>query len=506
MPDSKKSYKWSWMPAMVFLIGILSIVLLLWVHRTSDRLDVNSYLIEAIMDIQIQTATYHLRLEEALYGYASAKTDAKEALAALDQAINLIEVTLNGGKTEHNWVLEPFTDPALRARAAAIKPLLEKIKVIGLERLKDREKAGIGSVLEHRFEKIYKEVLGRTRELEDILEIYEARDQEKSRRLFRGILVIWAFLVVTTTAGIWHRERQRKSAEEKLLKANELLLSQADELTGHRERLAELVEKRTAELTDANELLRVEITERRQTEKILRETERQVRCLASELINAQEIERRRISRELHDELGQALNVTKLRIRAIEKGLKEDQQTAREECEGLLGYMDHVIEDVRRLSLDLSPTALEDLGLTSAIQWLIRNFRKIPTMKITSDVEEIDHLYSSNHWITIYRVIQEALTNIGKHAHAENISVVVRRNDDMVNFFIEDDGKGFDLKQAVMKDAPERGLGMMTMNERVKMMGGVLDFWSQEGKGTRVAFRIPVEKGDAYYGSLPDCAC
>ena len=95
--------------------------------------------------------------------------------------------------------------------------------------------------------------------------------------------------------------------------------------------------------------------------------------------------------ELHDELGQALNVMKLRIRVIEKGLREDQGAIREECEELLEYMDQVIEDVRRLSLDLSPTVLEDLGLTSALRWLVSNLSKIPDLKITSDIAEIDHL-------------------------------------------------------------------------------------------------------------------
>ena len=107
------------------------------------------------------------------------------------------------------------------------------------------------------------------------------------------------------------------------------MLAQAEELTGHREHLAALVEKRTVELTASNELLRAEIAEHKQTVEILKETDRQIRHLSSRLINAQEVERRRISMELHDELGQALNATKLHMRVIEKGLKEDQRAIRE---------------------------------------------------------------------------------------------------------------------------------------------------------------------------------
>ena len=198
--------------------------------------------------------------------------------------------------------------------------------------------------------------------------------------------------------------------------------------------------------------------------------------------------------ELHDELGQALNVTKLRLRVIEKGLLDEQREIREDCEELLEYMNHVIEDVRRLSLDLSPTVLEDLGLTSALRWLVGNLAKSSGAAIKSEIEEIDHLFPKNQWIAIYRVIQESLTNIGKHARFENASVVIRCHDDKVIFSIEDDGKGFDLESAMMMNISDKGFGLTTMKERVRMMGGVFDLWSREGEGTRITFTIPIEAG------------
>jgi len=238
------------------------------------------------------------------------------------------------------------------------------------------------------------------------------------------------------------------------------------------------------------------MAERLHTCEMLEETERERRDLSSRLIDAQEIERRRISMELHDELGQALNVTKLRLRVIEKGLREDQLTIREDCEELLEYMNHVIEDVRRLSLDLSPTVLEDLGLTSALRWLVGNLAKSSGAAIKSEIEEIDHLFPKNQWIAIYRVIQESLTNIGKHARFDNASVVIQCHEDKVIFSIEDDGKGFDSENAMMIQMSDKGFGLTTMKERVRMMGGVLDLWSREGEGTRITFTIPAEVGGA----------
>jgi signal transduction histidine kinase len=198
--------------------------------------------------------------------------------------------------------------------------------------------------------------------------------------------------------------------------------------------------------------------------------------------------------ELHDSLGQALNVMKLRIRLVEKGMDECQGAARKDCESLLVYLDEVIEDVRRISRDLSPAILEDLGLTSALHWLASNFRKTHAMKVALDLAEIDALFPENYCITIYRVIQEALTNVGKHSQAGNMSISIRRLDDRVTFLVEDDGKGFDTQEHGPRNVSAMGVGLTTMNERVRMMGGVFELWSRKGEGTRITFTLPVEHG------------
>ena len=481
------------MPIAVFLIGMISIIQIQWVDQISEKMRIDDGLVITVMSVQINIALYHLRLEEALDGYPLEETDEQEALAALDNAMVLIDATLSRGVSERGWASEPLTDPALRARAKAIKALLAEFKAIGLERLQNPRKAWIGSPLERRFESVFRDVLRETKDLEDILEMQETANHKKSKDLLRGILAVWTILVVTATAGLWLLESKRKSAEDKLITANELLLSQTEELTGHRRHLAELVEKRTIELTDTNAILRQEIAERKRAEETLKESEKRTEKLASRLISAQEIERKRIAMELHDELGQALNAIKLNLRVIENGLGNDQPVIREECEKLLVYMDHVIEDVRRLSLALSPTILEDLGLTSAIKWLVNGFARYPAVSVMADIEEIDHVVPEKHRITVYRVLQEVLTNIRKHSRAEHVSIVIRRHDDTVAFSVEDDGRGFDPKQEFKKAASERGLGLATMNERVRMAGGILDLWSREGEGTRITFSIPFGK-------------
>ncbi|HZE21921.1 MAG TPA: PAS domain S-box protein, partial [Desulfobaccales bacterium] len=155
----------------------------------------------------------------------------------------------------------------------------------------------------------------------------------------------------------------------------------------------------------------IDITLRRRAEEALRASEQRLRFLTSQLLSAQERERKRISMELHDELGQNLALLKLQIRAIEKALRKDQQDLKESCRELLHYLDGVIDNIRRLSHDLSPAVLEDLGLQSALKYLINGVSQHYNVTYSFEVEDLDHLFPPESQIIIYRIFQECLTNI-----------------------------------------------------------------------------------------------
>jgi signal transduction histidine kinase len=244
----------------------------------------------------------------------------------------------------------------------------------------------------------------------------------------------------------------------------------------------------------------------KKTKKSLYDAEKQLRYLSSQIIAAQEIERKRISRELHDELGQALSLIKLRLGFIKKNLRNDQIVIKQECEDTFQFIDKVIENVRRLSKDLSPIVLDDLGLTAAIRWLINNLKDSnKKINIMSNITNIDYFFSQEAQINIYRIIQEALTNIGEHAQAKNVTVNIKKQGKTIFFSIVDDGKGFDVKQAMTKISIERGLGLASMEERVQMLGGDFNLCSKEVKGTRLRFNIPFKNTKGFNEYLQNSA-
>jgi PAS domain S-box-containing protein len=235
--------------------------------------------------------------------------------------------------------------------------------------------------------------------------------------------------------------------------------------------------------------------EQRRAEEALKESEQELRLLTSQLLSIQEKERRRVARELHDELGQALTVLKINLVAIEDNLGPDQQPLRANCENMLAYIDTVIENVRRLSWDLSPSSLEDLGLSAALGYLVEETCRNHHIECTVAMDEIDQLFPPEIQINIYRIFQESLTNVVKHAGASLVKVKVTREDGTVAFTIRDNGRGFQVKQAMSGKSGKRGLGLTAMNERALMARGSLKISSRRGQGTTIALSMPTGKGE-----------
>jgi PAS domain S-box-containing protein len=270
-----------------------------------------------------------------------------------------------------------------------------------------------------------------------------------------------------------------KKAREDLLKAKEEL-----ELK---------VEERTVILKRVNEKLQKELIERKRIENALKKSEKKLRRLSDQLINAQEKERRRISIELHDDLGQSLVGLKFQLCNLPKKLKQDQKALKTTIEKALIDLDEMTEKVRRLSKDLHPAVLEHLGLFEALQWLFEDSSLNYRIKINNELENSDFSFSKEQEINIFRLFQEALTNIGKHANATEVLIEVSQNEIGTVFSIKDDGRGFDPKAVMGRKPSEIGLGLAAMDERIRLIGGTLKIQSEIRRGTTITFSIPTGK-------------
>jgi PAS domain S-box-containing protein len=236
----------------------------------------------------------------------------------------------------------------------------------------------------------------------------------------------------------------------------------------------------------------IDITARRQAEEALRDSEQKLRFLTEQLLFAQENERKRLAAELHDELGHSLLILKLRLESLGEELQPEQDALKNEVRKILHFITETIGEVRRLYLDLSPGDLEDLGLTAALNSLIEDFVTLQkTIDWTIRLDNVDGLFTLPIQTVIYRVVQETLTNIGKHAKPTHVSLEITKAQDKVSFIVQDNGKGFDKNKI---SAERKTLGLLSMEERVKIIGGSFELWSKEGQGTQILFTIPLPKG------------
>jgi PAS domain S-box-containing protein len=235
------------------------------------------------------------------------------------------------------------------------------------------------------------------------------------------------------------------------------------------------------------------VVERANAERTLKESKEKLHHLSANLLKAHENERRRIAYGLHDELGQDLALIKMQLGAIQKWIPPDLSQAAHLCDQAGEILNRVVEKARRISRGLTPTILKDLGLTAALGWLIGDFAQQADVRVNKELADINDLFDDEAQIIIYRIFQEALHNIAKHARADQVWVSVKRNRQAVAVSIRDNGIGFDRQEVARRSWPEKGLGLTTIEERARILGGPFNRFSQKGKGTRVELRIPIKR-------------
>ncbi|MBK5272614.1 MAG: PAS domain S-box protein, partial [Bacteroidia bacterium] len=230
----------------------------------------------------------------------------------------------------------------------------------------------------------------------------------------------------------------------------------------------------------------IDITERKKAQEELEQSYREIRQLTEHIQNIREEERIGIAREIHDELGQLLTVLKMDISWLKQKLIKSDVEILQKVDGLLKLTDDSIKSVRKISSDLRPSLLDDLGLVATMEWHLSEFEKHFNIKTSFFVTQTGMIIADKFKIGIFRIFQESLTNVARHSNATEVKVKLQQTKGKIILSIEDDGKGFDKK----KTASKKTLGILGMKERTEMMGGEYQINSSIDKGTTVLVAIP----------------
>lgn len=224
-----------------------------------------------------------------------------------------------------------------------------------------------------------------------------------------------------------------------------------------------------------------------QTLDALRDDREQLRRLANKVIGAHEEERKRIARELHDETAQVLFAQLLQVTALKTSPNQD---VRDTADVLEGMTVEAIESVRRLALELRPPALDDLGLREALYDYVERFSQQADMQVEIHSTVIKDRLRSEGELALYRVAQEALTNVLRHSRATRARIDLNHQGSSVCLSVEDDGIGFDISASKDGDGRRRGIGLFSMEERLSLVGGTLKISRVHPHGTRVLACVP----------------
>ena len=448
-------------------------------------------LVAEVMGIKLEVATAHLRLHDQSLDAAN-NADAKQIWGHFDKADRYIQTMLNGGASIKGR-MAPVERGALRQKLMELKETLKTLESNAREEFQKVKSGESARAIDHRFNTNFLNFLQQANDMHG--EVHKlVVDDMRDFRSAQTVLVVICLLLFFSIGMAFHRFNRRLAKD--FMNLQEMQKSLETEITERKRAeeslrdshnvLEHKVKERTYKLNEANEKLTKEIQEREKYEEKLRESQKQLKDLSSRLLEAEEGLRKEIAKNLHDSLGQMLSAVKYSVENAFSQTTICRETNEQSLAKIVPMIQTAMEEVRRISMELRPSILDDLGILATIGWFCREFESVySTIAVEKEIDIEEYDLPENMKIVVYRILQEAMNNVAKHSQAESVRISLKNVDGAIVLSIADDGQGFDPQIMQSKAAAMKGLGLASMRERAEFSGGVFSVASAPGMGTTI---------------------
>lgn len=443
-----------WIPIANIFLGFVMIGMVgfsFW--KGLEMNTVYAPLINADTEIKLKVTAAHMWVEEILGGD---QTKTMEGVwKYLDQADWYANAMLEGGKNSEGVIL-PLEDPEIRKVIREVRNNIAEFRKIAHSRFADREKSGTGSRLDKYYDEVYTGFNRKADRIKHRLQELMATDLKYFKATQISLMGITFALSMSMAFAVFRFERVRDNWIHAL--------------------------------HEANLNLEKEIEERKQAEVKLTEYGNQLRRLTNQLQSIREEEKTRIAREVHDELGQTLTALKMELACLVNDVNTGSKDVPERTRSMSQLIDSTIESVQRIATELRPQILDVLGLAEAIRWEAGEFEKRTGMQCRVHVAPEEIVLDRNLSTTLYRIYQEAMTNVARHSAATHVTINLEERNGEIVLEIIDDGRGIKKHELLNMQS----LGLLGLQERARALGGDTIIEGSPTTGTTVRAVIPLK--------------
>jgi signal transduction histidine kinase len=441
-----------WTYLLMALLGLFIAGTLVYSYNKAVRMStLYAPLINASVEVELNVTMAHLLVEEILNGDHFEETQVWDNYSRADW---YVQAMLNGGQKGEDTIL-PLEDDGMRLIVQDLSKRLNEFQNISRTRLKKRNESGPGTEINQKYNRIFAVFLKEAKTVKQTLQHVMTQDLQRFRLTQFALVATSIFLTLAVGITLYRQERLRA--------------------------------KDFQNLKTTYENLENEMEERLRIVRELEASQLQLRKLSHSLQSIREDEKTRIAREVHDELGQMLTGLKMELSCFENDLQSNPDCLHDKVESMGGLIDTTINSVRRIATELRPQILDVCGLTDAIKWQAQDYQNRTGIECKLSLVESDIKLDKKLSTSLFRVFQEALTNVARHAKATEIEIALQFEPDDLVMTIQDNGIGIDPQKLHNSDS----LGLLGIRERINFWKGSLTINGESQLGTTLKIHIPL---------------